>query len=94
MTAPMQRVDSVVRWEGNNIAAFYDFLKGIPVRVEKCDGMLDIKVYACDGIVLPEAALALEILLRDGDGLMREGQMLGVARNIVFADEESNDKPH
>ena len=68
--------------------AFRDFLKDIPALIEVSDGRLDIKVYAVDGITLENNAVALEIFLRDGDGLMRDGDLLGVARNIVYKDEE------
>ena len=88
MSEPIKRVDGVVRWEGNNIEAIVAFMADIPALFEITDNKkLHIKVYATDGIILQEQALALEILLNDGDGLCRDGPLLGVQRNIVFQGE-------
>ncbi len=97
MNAPIKRVDRVVRWEGNNIDAINAFMADIPSLIEIVDNKkLHIKVYATDGIILQEQALAVEILLNDGDGLCRDGPLLGVQRNIVFEGERAGpeDKIH
>ena len=93
----IHRVDGVVRWEGNNINAIVEFMADIPALFEITDNKkLHIKVYAGGGIILQDAALALEILLNDGDGLCRDGPLLGVQRNIVFKGERAGpeDKIH
>lgn len=93
---PITRVDSVIRWEGNNISDFVKFMGDIPVKFEISGTGLHIKVLAGEGIQLRDAAVILEIFLRDGDGLLRDGHMLGVARDIVYKDERAGpeDKIH
>ncbi len=85
---PFTRVESVVRWEGNNIDKIVAFMADIPALFEIMDNkMLHIRIYAQEGFILQEHAELLEIILKDGDGLCRDGSMLGVQRNIVFKDE-------
>ena len=84
---PIKRVDSVIRWEGNNIDKIVAFMGDIPALFEISDTGLHIKIYQVGNIILQDSAVALEILLRDGEGLLRDGPMLGVTRNIVYSDE-------
>ena len=87
----LKQVDRAVRWEGNNLPDICEFLGKLPVRIEVYKGDLIIRVYASEKITLPDNGVALELLLRHGDGLMWDGEMLGVARNMVWEHEKPKD---
>lgn len=83
----MQRIRSAVRWEGRNLPAVRDFLAelGLAALVET-DGT---KAHV---LIVQGADVLLDIILNDGDGLLWDGRLVGVARNMVFSHEMRQDE--
>lgn len=78
----MKRIESYVRWEGNNLLAIRDFLAKLDFAA-----LIEPVGTKAHIVLIVGTNSNFEITLNDGDGLLWDGEILGTARNIVLSGE-------